>query len=1391
MKPRRSRILSIAVAALAVPLAAAGVLPSTAGATGTTGAPHAARAAHATRSTHATGTTAIHAGAAGHETAPRTGPQWTLESTPAVGNGSELNATRCASATSCIAVGFEDSSGTTDALAETWNGTSWSEMTASIPLGSRASQLLGLSCLSASQCTAVGWYENTSAVDVTLAESWNGKSWSLQTTPTVSGATLSELTAVSCTATTSCLAVGYYEKSGTTATFAELWNGSSWTGETTPNPSGAKLTQLHGVACVSSTSCTAVGNYTNSANVEETLAESWTDKTWAIESTPALPGAQASAFGGISCASSTACTAVGDEATDGTEKTLAERWSGKSWAAQTTPGVSGSIAAVLTAVSCPTTTSCTSVGWYTDTAKVTLTLAEGWNGSTWSAQTTASSAGAPANYLAGVACAAASFCSSVGNQTTSTKAHLALAEQWVGARIDSTTKVTSSVDPAVTGQPVTITATVSPDSGGTGAVEGSVTFTVGSTGLSCGGKSDTVALSSGKAACVLSSGFTTSANHVVTAKYGGSGLVVSSTGTVTETVGRDGTSVVIESSANPAVTGETVTYTAGVEAASPGSGTPTGTVSFTIGGSGLACNDSQSDAVDLADGRAACTVTGPGASSTAYSLKAAYGGDGNYVSSDATLQETVHQGDTTTTVASSSEPSVAGQGVTFSATVATVSPASGSPTGSVVFSVSGSAGVVSCRAGDTATLVDGTATCVVPGLSPTDAPYTVQAAYGGDSDFAASSGHFTQDVGDGQTTVTITSNANPSSAGEAVTFTATVSAVAPAVGVPSGSVTFSVADAAGAQVQCAGGDTVTLSGGTAGCSVGGLAPADSPYTVTVDYGGDTSFDGSTQDLDQTVGTGDAAIALRSSANPAVSGESVTFTATVSAVAPATGTPTGTVTFAVKNAAGGTVNCSGGNTVTLAGGAGTCTITGLAAQSAYSVGASYSGDDDFSGTSATPLGETVDHDATTTALRSGTNPSTSDESVTFTATVASSAPGSGTPTGSVTFAVTGNGGSATCSGGDTVALSGGTATCTVTTMLASQSTYAVSASYGGDSNYSASTATPVTQTVGLGATRTVITSTADPSVSGQPYTLSATVSGAGVPTGSVTFTLNGDPIFCTGGKTDVEPLVSGVATCGIGGSDPGSYGIVATYGGDANFSASTSNGFTQTVDQDATTVTITSTADPNVYGEFFDLVATVTANAPGAGTPSGTVTFFINGEEECDDGTDTFTLSSGQADCPVEFYTTPGTTYSVTADYSGDSNYLASNNSAAPFTQTTSKDGTTTSVTTSNASVPAGENVIYTAIASGDSPGTASPPVGDEITFTATNQATGAVIDLDCGGTGSDAVQIEFVSGPNENEALCYAAIGTAGTYTVTATYDGDADFLTSAGTVTETVGQPG
>jgi hypothetical protein len=356
---------------------------------------------------------------------------WWVQPTPnpSEATHSVLSGVSCASSSACTAVGGSYKEGvfferTNEvALSEVWNGSSWSIQSVPKPTGAKGILLSGVSCTSSSACTAVGNYNNASGTQVTLAERWNGTSWSVQTTPNPTEAKGSFLKGVSCSSSSACIAVGGYQYttglSSSTYAFAEVWNGSSWSVQSTPNPTGATTSVLRGVSCASSSACTAVGSYVNSSSGEVTLAEVWNGSSWSVQSTPNPTGATASVLRGVSCTSSSACVAVGSDYTGGfpssSYSVLAEVWNGTSWSIQSTPNPPGEKGVVLSGVSCASSSACSAVGSYVNSSGVEVTLAEVWNGSSWSVQSTPNPSEATASAQGGVSCTSATLCTAVGD----------------------------------------------------------------------------------------------------------------------------------------------------------------------------------------------------------------------------------------------------------------------------------------------------------------------------------------------------------------------------------------------------------------------------------------------------------------------------------------------------------------------------------------------------------------------------------------------------------------------------------------------------------------------------------------------------------------------------------------------------------------------------------------------------------------------------------------------------------------------------------------------------------------------------------------------------------------------------------------------------------------
>jgi len=388
------------------------------------------------------------------------------------------------------------------------------------------------------------------------------------------------------------------------------------------------------------------------------------------------------------------------------------------------------------------------------------------------------------------------------------------------------------------------------------------------------------------------------------------------------------------------------------------------------------------------------------------------------------------------------------------------------------------------------------------------------------------------------TTTTLSSSLNPSIYGQAVTFTAVVSSTA---GAPPN------------------GETVTFLWGTNVIGTGALVGGSATFTIstlstgsadkiTAKYPGDSTFAASTSAiLAQVVNDAATTTSLTSSQNPSNSGQSVTFTVTVSVVPPGAGTPTGNVIFYNGSKRLGSGPVSGSGVATFS--------TATLANGTHSIAATYNGSSSFNGSSSNTVNEMVgvgqSGAPTTTTLSSSLNPSIYGQAVTFTAMVSSTA---GTPP---------NGETVTFMQGSTVlgtgTLAGGSAGLTISTLSAG--TDKITAKYPGDATFAASTSAVLAQVVTAAATTTSLTSSQNPSNSGQSVTFTATVSavppGGGTPTGNA--------IFFNGSKRLLGVSLSGgVASYTTTNLPAGTDSITATYNGSTSFNSSTSSPVSQTV-----------------------------------------------------------------------------------------------------------------------------------------------------------------------------------------------------------------------------------
>ena len=555
-------------------------------------------------------------------------------------------------------------------------------------------------------------------------------------------------------------------------------------------------------------------------------------------------------------------------------------------------------------------------------------------------------------------------------------------------------------------------------------------------------------------------------------------------------------------------------------------------------------------------------------------------------------------------------------------------------------------------------------------------------------------------------TTTITgSTPDPSTPSQAVSVSVTVSGSG---ATPTGWVAIGGADS-----TC----TITLSGGSGSCNV--VFNSIGTKTLTAIYSGDANYISSSATSTHnvtTIGSPTSVTTITADTpSPSLPGQSVTVSANV---AGGSSTPTGTVSIS-----GGDGNC----TITLsAGGTGSCNMV-FNTSGIKTILAIYSGDIGH-GSSSTTKSHTVNQGPSTTTITANTpNPVTTGQPVAVSVTVS----GAGaTPVGTVAI----TGADSNCN----ITLSTGTGSCNVSFSSAGSKT--LTASYSGDGNYASSSST-ISQTVTVPkapSTTTITGDVPDPSTPGQSVVVGVTVSGTGTtPTGTVSIT--GADTNCT------ITLAAGSGSCNVVFNTTGSKTINAAYSGDTNYSTSTGTE-SHTVNPGPTTLTITADApDPSVTGQSVAVSVTVA----GSGViPTGTVA-ITGADMNC-----TVILSGGSGSCNIVFNTVGAKT--IQADYSGDMNYAVSS-ITEPHTVNQGPTATTIISVTPNPSAVGGTVTTKVTVTGAG----ATPTGGVTVTFTGSGAPAPCVISL-IGGVGS-----------------CDVIFTAIGSYTITANYSGDANYLPS------------
>jgi hypothetical protein len=496
------------------------------------------------------------------------------------------------------------------------------------------------------------------------------------------------------------------------------------------------------------------------------------------------------------------------------------------------------------------------------------------------------------------------------------------------------------------------------------------------------------------------------------------------------------TMTTVAGSPNPSIYDQPVTFTATVcvvatstsTTCASGADTPDGTVTFTDTTTGTTMGTATLNSSGVATLSYSALTVGTHTVTAAYS-----GSETNlgYQTSSGTTSQTVNQDSTTTTLATSPNPSYYGEPVTLTATVAYVTYGV-TPTGTVTFTDTTTGNTLG-----TGTLSSGVATLTVSTLSI--GAHLLQASYGGDTTNATSTSNtVSQAVNTNTTTITVTSSENPSYYGDGVTFTATLVG---SYGTPTGTISFIDTSNGNASLGSA-----TLSAGAATYTASAASSAISSlsmgtHVIEAVYTGDGTNAAVNGTVSQVVNTNASTLVLSSNNNPSYYGDSVTFTVVATADS---GTPTGTLIIYNGTTALGSASINSG----------TATFSiGTLPVGTDAISAVYGGDGTHAAATSNIVSQVVQQTYTpVSTLACSPNPAEYGTTVTCTDTVASTA---GTPTGTVTF----YDGTTVLA---TASLSSGVATYTSSSLAVGS--HAITADYARNGQYLASVSNTVTEII---------------------------------------------------------------------------------------------------------------------------------------------------------------------------------------------------------------------------------------------------------------------------------------------------------------------------------------
>jgi len=778
-----------------------------------------------------------------------------------------------------------------------------------------------------------------------------------------------------------------------------------------------------------------------------------------------------------------------------------------------------------------------------------------------------------------------------------------------------------------------------------------------------------------------------------------------------------------------------VTLTAHV-ASLTGHGTPAGTVVF---------HDNSTNA-DLSpnfytldsNGNASLTTEGHFALG-GNNLVAIYSGDTTYApfTMPTPLSINTQVSTTSLVVVPSNYSPASGDTITVTVTCTAVTPPEGSvpPVGAVTLNLDGLP-TTAVQLSTTGGVTTATFSLLIPVGSSLHS-HALQAIYAGDgvNYTGSTSPQITIDVSQSATTSVVVPATTTPYAGGSLAMSATVTANASGASAPTGSFAFTL----DGTTQ---GTATLVPGSPSTATLAITVPTAGTHTVGGSYGGDSYNAASTASpVTINASKGPTTLAVLPATTSPAPGASLQVTVTLSSTFSGTSVPTGSVTLSLDGSTQGSVSLVSGTTATF-------TITSPTTGTHF-LQATYGGDANFNSSTSPNVYFTVAKVTTTLVVTPATTTPTSGSSLSVSAAVTASSQGSTQPSGTVTFTLDGT----TVGTGNLSPGSPSTTSITIPTL--SPGTHTLVGTYSGDSYYGSSVSSSITITVGKSVTSLALTPATLTPTAGTSLVVTAAVTatnlGSTQPTGSVSFTLDGV-------NQGTAAVNSGAASFTIPPISAGSHTLVGVYSGDSNYNTSTSSAITIVASKGTTVTTVAATPAILAAGVTESLTATI---APFNGisgtlyTITGTVSFYDGGSKLLG----TASVSSNVATLSGVKLAN-NVSHSITATYTGDTNWLGSLSAPLVMAATTLPDHV---VLTSNLSTIApGQALILTATVTPDT----TPIVGAE------QNPTGYVIFYN-GTTEIGEVALAAVPLSDSSVATLTTQTLPGGQDTITAFYVGD------------------